>query len=113
MKIRLAIVSPDILAQVRAEVDTLRSAVNAGDMDGVDAATAKLLALTTDCRSFDLSEEEWRVFLQGVRSRNPTFRSNYLLPGEVCADILPTVAATDFVLELPIDGEAEKEVTGV
>src|SRR5271166_4515639 len=109
MKIRFAIVTPDILAQVRAEVEKLRSAVNAGDMDGVDAATAKLLALTTDCRSVDLSEEEWRVFLEGIRSRNPAFQSNYLLPGEVYADILPTVAANDFVLELPIDGEAEKE----
>ncbi len=108
MKIRFAIVSPDILAQVRAEVDMLQSAVNAGDMDGVDAATAKLLALTADCRSVDLSEEEWRVFVEGVRSKNPAFQSNYLLPGEVCADNLPTVAANDFVLELPIDGEAEK-----
>ena len=113
MRIRFAIVSPDILTQIRAEVDMLRSAVNAGDMDGMDAATAKLLALTTDCRSFHLPEEEWRVFLKGIRSRNPAFQSTYLLPGEVCADILPEVAAGDLVLELPIDGEAEEEVTGV
>ena len=113
MKIRFAIVSPDIHAQVRAEVDMLQSAVNAGDMDGVDAATERLLELTADCQSVDLPEEEWRAFLNGIRSRNPAFQSNYLLPGEICADILPTVAANDFVLELPIDGEAEKEVTGV
>jgi hypothetical protein len=113
MKIRFAIVTPGILAQVRAEVDMLRSAVDAGDMDGVDAVTATLLSLTTNCRSFDLTEEEWRVLLEGIRSRNPAFQSNYLLPGEVCADILPTVAANDFVLELPLDGETEKEVTGV
>ena len=113
MKIRFAIVRPDILAQVRAEVDMLRSAVNGGNMDGVDAATAKLLALTTDCRSVDLSEEEWRAFLDGIRSRNPAFQSNYLLPGEICADILPTVAANDLVLELPIDGNAGKEGTNV
>lgn len=43
MKIRFAIVSPDILAQVRLEVDLLLRAVNIGDMDGVDAATAQLL----------------------------------------------------------------------
>ena len=113
MKIRFAIVRPEILAQVRDEVGMLRSAVNAGDMDGVDAVTAKLLTLTTDCRSVVLPEEEWRAFLDGIRSRNPAFQSNYLLPGEVCTDILPTVATNDFVLELPIDGEAEKEVTGV
>jgi hypothetical protein len=109
MKIRFAIVSPEILAQVRAEVDMLRSAVNAGDMDGVDVATAKLLALTTGCRSVDLSETEWRVFLEGVRSGNPSFQSNYLLPGEVCAAIFPTVADSEFVLELPVDEELERE----
>ena len=113
MKVRCAIVSPDLLAEVRAEVGMLRSAVNSGDMDGVDSATAKLLALTTDCRSVDLSEDEWREFLATIRSRNSEFHSDYLLPGEVCATILPTVTANDFVLELPIDGEAEKEVAGV
>jgi len=109
MKVRCAIVGPDLLAQVRAEVDMLRIAVNAGDMDGVDSATAKLLALTTDCRSVDLSEEEWREFVAAIRSRNSEFHSDYLLPGEICADILPEVAANDCVLELPIDREAERE----
>ena len=113
MKIRFAIVRPDIHAQVRAEVDMLQSAVNAGDMDGVDGATANLLALTADCQSVDLPEEEWRAFLDGIRSRNPAFQSNYLLPSEVCADIFPTVAANAFVLELPIDGASGKDLTGV
>ena len=79
----------------------------------MDAATANLLTLTVDCRSVALSEEEWRVFLDGIRSRNPAFQSNYLLPGKICADILPTVAANDFVLELPIDGEPRKESADV
>lgn len=43
MKIRFAIISHDLLAQVRAEVDVLLHAVNVGDMDGVDASTARLL----------------------------------------------------------------------
>ena len=109
MKIRFAIVSPDLLAQVRAEVALLRIAVNDGDMDGVDAVTTKLLTMTASCRSVDLCEEEWRGFLEAVRDRNPKFQSDYLLPGEVCAAILPTVAADDCVLELPIDEEPEKE----
>jgi len=113
MKIRFAIVRPDILAQVSAEVDMLQCAVNAGDMDGVDTATAKLVALTADCQSVDLRKEEWRAFLHGIRSRDPAFQSNYLLPGKICADILPTVAANDFVLELPIDGEPRKESADV
>ena len=57
MKIRFAIVNSDLLAQVRAEVDVLLHAVNSGDMDGVDAATAHLLKLPVDCRSIDLSED--------------------------------------------------------
>jgi hypothetical protein len=113
MKIRFVSVTPDILPQVRAEVDMLRSAVNIGDMVGVDTATAKLLTLTNDCRSVDLSEEEWRMFLKEIRNRNPSLHSNYLLPAEVCADILPAFDANDFVLELPFNGEAEKEVYGV
>lgn len=105
MKIRFAIVRPDILAQVRAEVDILLRAVNAGDMDGVDAATAHLLELTVDCRSIDLSEVEWRTFLNETRTKNPEFESSYLLPGEVCVSLFPTITAGDYVLELPIDGE--------
>ena len=113
MKIRFAIVRPDILTQVSAEVDMLQCAVNSGDMDRVDTATAKLVALTADCQSVDLRKEEWRAFLHGIRSRDPAFQSNYLLPGKICADILPTVAANDFVLELPIDLEPRKESADV
>jgi len=113
MRIRFAIVRPDILEQVRAEVDLLQGAVNDGDMDGVDAATAKLLVSTADCQSIDLPEEEWLAFLDEIRSRDPAFQSNYLMPGEICADILPAVAGNDFVLELPIDEEAERGNTDV
>ena len=114
MKIRFAIVSSDLLAQVRAEVDVLQRAVNAGDMDRVDAATAHLLELTVDCRSIELSEEEWRTFLNDIRAKNPEFESNYLLPGDICAPLFPTITvAGDYVLELPIDGDMEEEEVDV
>lgn len=113
MTIRLSIIRPDVLGQVRNEVEELRSSVNAGDMDGVDAATTKLVALTAVCQSVDLTEGEWRVFLDGIRKKNPEFRSSYLLPGEVCSEILPTVSASDFVLELPIDEEFGKGESNV
>ncbi len=113
MKIRFAIVSPDLIAQVQAEIDLLLRAVNAGDMDGVDAATAHLLKLTVDCRSIDLSEDEWRTFLNEIRVKNPDFKSNYLLPGVICAPLFPTIAAGDYVLELPIDGNMEEEKVDV
>jgi len=113
MKIRFAIVNSDLLAQVRAEVDVLLHAVNSGDMDGVDSATAHLLKLTVDCRSIDLSEDEWRTFLNEIRVKNPDFKSNYLLPGDICAPLFPTIAASDYVLELPIDGDMEEETVDV
>ena len=113
MKIRFAIVSPDLLAQVRAEVDNLLRAVNVGDMDGVDAATAQLVELTVDCRSIDLSEDQWRTFLNEIRAKNPEFESNYLLPGEVCVSLFPTITAGDYVLELPIDEDVQEEEVDV
>lgn len=105
MKIRFSIVNSDLLAQVRAEVDVLQRAVNAGDMDRVDAATAHLLKLTTDCRSIVLSEDEWRTFLNEIRVKNPDFKSNYLLPGDVCASLFSAIEESGYVLELPIDGD--------
>ena len=113
MKIRFAIVSPGLLAQVRAEVDVLLRAVNAGDMDRVDAATAHLLELTVNCRSIDLSEDEWRTFLNEIRAKNPEFESNYLLPGDICVSLFPAITAGDYVLELPIDGDMEEEEVDV
>ena len=104
MKIRFSIISPDILAQVRSTVDLLSHAVESGNMDVVDITTDKLLALTAGCHSIEQSEKEWRLFLDGIRSKKPGFQSNYLLPGEIFTSIFPTVTATDLVLELPIDG---------
>lgn len=113
MKIRFAIVGSDLLAQVQAEIDALLSAVNAGDMDGVDAATALLLKLTAGCNSIDLSEDEWHTFLNNIRLKNPDFKSNYLLPGDICAPLFPSIAVGDYVLELPVDGDMEEEETDV
>ena len=113
MKIRFAIVNSDLLAQVRTEVDVLLHAVNSGDMDGVDSVTAHLLKLTVDCRSIDLSEDEWRTFLNEIRVKNPDFKSNYLLPGDICAHLFPEISDGDYVLELPIDGDMEEEKVDV
>jgi hypothetical protein len=113
MKIRFAIVGSDLLALVRAEIDVLLSAVNAGDMDGVDAATALLLKLTADCSSIDLSEDEWRKFLNKIRLKNPEFKSNYLLPGDICTPLFPKIATGNYVLELPVDGDMEGEESDV
>ena len=113
MKIRFSIISPDIFSQVRSTVDLLTHAVESGNMDVVDITTDKLLALTAGCHSIELSEKEWRVFLDGIRSKNPEFRSNYLLPGDICAPLFPAIADDHYVLELPIDGDMEEEKVDV
>jgi len=105
MKIRFAMISPVILPKVQSEVDALVRAVNAGDMAAVDTATAKLLELTADCHSVDLTEKEWKAFLADIRSQNPAFQSSYMLPSELCTSIFPTATKGGFVLELPMDGD--------
>jgi hypothetical protein len=113
MKIRLTIICPKIAAQVGAEVDELRHAVDVGDMDAVDSATAHLLELTVDCRSIDLSEEDWRTFMTDIGSRNPGFTYRYLLPSELFISLLPTATTSDQVLELPIDSDPQEDETHV
>ncbi|MDD0981104.1 hypothetical protein [Pseudomonas shahriarae] len=105
MKVRFAIVDPDILTQVLAAVDLLKHAVNNGHVDDMDTATAQLLALTAECQSIDLSEEDWRAFVNGVWKGHPRIESSYLLPGAVCVSLFPTIAADAQVLELPMDDE--------
>lgn len=71
-------------------------------------------SLTVDCRSIELSEEEWRAFLSEIRAKNPEFESSYLLPGTICAPLFPNLSvADDYVLELPIDGDMEEEEANV
>lgn len=113
MKIRLAIVSPNILKNVRDGVELLQQALKSGDMEGLDTATAAILASTENSQSVDISEGDWRMFLKGIRRRDPEFQSSYLLPGEIFAEIFPAIAADDYVLELPIDEEAEEGETYV
>lgn len=110
MKIRLAVIPVQDLTRARAIVDALRSAVNAGDMDKVDAATGELTALTHGYSAIDLSEDEWREFLLETRGKNPAFSSDYLLPGQVCSAFFPNMKTETVVLQLPIDEEGGGDV---
>lgn len=101
MKIRLAVIPPDELTAVMRLTGDLRTAVNAGDMDNVDAATEKLVALTAKARSVDITEEEWRRFLAEVRARNAAFQSDYVVPGEFCSQFFPNATEDTMVLQLP------------
>ena len=110
MKIRLAVIPPDELTVVMRLTGDLRTAVNAGDMDGVDAATEGLVAVTAKTRSVDITEDEWRGFLAEVRARNATFQSDYVVPGQLCAQFFPNATADTMVLQLPF---SEREVDDV
>lgn len=101
MKIRLAEIPPDDLASVMRLTGDLRIAVNDGDMDSVDAATDKLMALTAKARSVVLDEEEWRTFLIEVRANNAAFESDYVVPGQLCSQFFPNATADTMVLQLP------------
>ena len=110
MRIRLAAIPPENLARVRPLIDTLRNASNAGDMDGMDAATEKLLALADEEHSINLAEEEWRKWVADVRTKNPTFASDYLVSGEVCARYFPHATSETMVLQLPVDEREADDV---
>ena len=101
MKIRLAVIPPDELTNVMRLTGDLRSAVNAGDMDGVDAATKELIAVTAKARSMDITEEEWRIFLTQVRAENAAFESDYVVPGQLCSRFFPDATSDTMVLQLP------------
>ena len=110
MKIRLAAISLDNLPQAHPLIDTLRNAVNAGDMNSIETATNKLLALTNVEHLVDLSEEEWQKFLADIRTRNPAFKSDYLISGEVCSQIFPNITSKMKVLQLPFDEKEGEDV---
>lgn len=110
MKIRLAVIPPDDLADVMRLTGDLRSAVNAGNMDGVDSATEKLMALTDKARSVDITEEEWSRFLVEVRANNAAFHSGYVIPGQLCSQFFPDETGDAMVLQLPF---SEREVDDV
>ncbi len=110
MKIRLAVIPPADLAGFMRLTGDLRRAVNAGDMDAVDAATEKLMDVTAEMRSVDITEEEWRRFLTEVRSENATFQFDYIVPGQLCSQFFAEATADTMVLQLPF---TEREVDDV
>lgn len=101
MRIRLAVIPSDDLAGVMRLVGDLRCAVNIGDMDDMDVATEKLMAVTAQTRSVDITEEEWHRFLIEVRAKNAAFQSDYVVPGHLCSQFFPDATEDTMVLQLP------------
>lgn len=110
MKIRIAIIPPEDLPVVTRLAADLRNAVNAGDMEGVDATTEKLMAVTEKMRSVDISEEEWCAFLSEVRARNEAFESDYVIAGQECLRFFPDAAAGTMVLQFPFSERKADDV---
>ncbi len=110
MKIRLAVIPSDEVAGVMRLTGDLRTAINTGDMDGVDVATQRLMAVTAKMRSADITEGEWRRFLIEIRANNAALRSDYLVPGQLCSQFFPDETEDTMVLQFPF---AEREVDDV
>lgn len=110
MRIRLAIIPPDDLAGVMYLTGDLRRAVNAGDMDGVDAATEKLMAVTARTRSVDITEDAWRRFLIEIRANNAAFQSDYVVPGHLCSQFFPDATVDTMVLQFPFTDQEVDDV---
>lgn len=108
MRIRLAVIPPDELTVVQRLTGDLRTAVNAGDMDGVHAATNGLLAVTAKRYSMDITEEEWRGLLAETRSRDAMFQAHYIVPGQPYTKFFPQATADTIVLQFPFS-ESESE----
>lgn len=79
-------------------------------MDGVDAATEKLMAATAKMRSVDITEEEWRGFLIDIRARNAAFESDYVVPGRLWPQFFPEATANTMVLQLPFNEREADDV---
>jgi hypothetical protein len=105
MKIRLSVIPCEKLETVRSLVNALRDSVNLGNTDGMDAATDELLVVTKGARSIDFSEEEWRRFLVKIRTKHPTFQSDYLLSVESCCEFFSDEPPEMMVLQLPFNEE--------
>lgn len=110
MRIRLSLIPPDDLAAVIRLTGHLRNAVNAGDMDVVEAATEQLLAITAKMLSVDISESEWRRFLGVVRTNNAAFQSDYVVPGFLCSRFFAGETTDAMVLQLPFAGPEVDDV---
>ena len=110
MKIRLAVIPPDELATFFHLVGDLRSRVEAGDMDGVDTATEKLLTATAKMRLVDITEERWREFLAKARVEDATFQSDYVGPGKCYSQFFPDAATEAMVLQFPFLEQEDDDV---
>jgi len=105
MKIRFVVIPPDEQKSVEAHVTELRNAVDNGNMDAMDLATDALLNITSGMQRYEITEDEWHSFLSKIREANPAYKSDYLLPGEVCVNYFPDIEPDWMVLQFPIDEE--------
>lgn len=103
MKIRLFAVPTEYLPSVHIETDLLRRAVDAGNMEAMDAITEKLTSLSNQRSFVDLSEEEWKRVLKEIRAKDQTYQSDYLVPGKYLQRFFSGDVSGATLLQLPIE----------
>ncbi len=110
MKIRLAIIPPNNLDSIVHLASDLRCAVNAGDVDGVDAVTEQLMVVTTNMRSADISLKKWHKFLNEIRIKDATFQSDYIASGRFFSPFFPEATEETIVLQFPLAEQEDNDV---
>lgn len=103
MRIRLAVIPSEKLQLIKTLVESLQKAVESGDIDCMENITDKILDVTAEENSIDLSEEDWQKFIMRARSNKGVLKSDYFLYGEVCQSFFPNMTSDSLVLQLPLN----------
>lgn len=102
MIIKMAMISYEHASEAHELSVKLKGAVEAGNMQIVDASAQKLLALTDNEYFVLLSEEAWHQLLTSLRVIDRDFVSNYLIGRSQLETIVSAklAAVHDGVIEL-------------
>lgn len=123
MKIKIALIQSEHIAEVQELSAKLQEAMEAGEMKAVDQATEKLLSFTDNDYSLSVSEESWHQLIAQVRNIDENFKSEYVIAKQQLEMIIAAELAEPFagivnvveqalkiesiVLQLPYEEEDE------
>ena len=108
MKIKIALIPSDYIAEVQELSAKLQRAVEAGEMRVVDQETEKLLSFTNKDCSLSVSEESWYQMIAQLRNINKNFKSDYVIKKPQLEVIIAARLAESFVDIVNIAGQALK-----
>ena len=96
MKIKIALIQSEHIAEVQELSAKLQEAMEAGEMKAVDQATEKLLSFTDNDYSLSVSEESWHQLIAQVRNIDENFKSEYVIAKQQLEMIIAAEFAEPF-----------------